>query len=469
MHGDSAAHLPVLSQLQAKELMGKTLTVNGTTYRFKERDPAQPGQWPWRSGAEGKAYPLLNSNGEVHSYLKFFNRITPKRMHRAEWLISQRMHVWQDTLAGSPNCWVDTRTLSRPDGVTFDFVGYIAAAVPGETWLEAKYRVAEGGIRWDDNLRWRCVRYLVAATAVLEHKGFVHGDLSPNNILVDMTAPRGRSPIFLIDFDAFVTHTGGALSSVSVAEGGTYGTDGYCPVDLSSRVMVGDTGVFPYSDRFGRDMLLLELLCFGREFPSDEPPAKWEWSKTRRRLAAILSRLPNEAGVHLQFLARQEILAIPEATRPNSLELANALGLFRERLPVREFAPLQRLSAARPRYPVTEVAQNSPTGSSPPDDIPTLPPMKPNVTQKSPGAQTPRSRQSMVTGARLPTGGELSFDLATRMRIFTELIKLQDAGLTSHESRLEIAAKYNTTPATITDIAREARQCRWPLPLLPSV
>jgi hypothetical protein len=67
-----------LSNLQAKSLAGKRWVYNQQEYHFKGYDPAAPGQPPWRSGAEGKAFPLLDTNGQVVAYLKFFT--TPSKV-----------------------------------------------------------------------------------------------------------------------------------------------------------------------------------------------------------------------------------------------------------------------------------------------------------------------------------------------------------------------------------------------------
>ncbi len=56
---NSSTDILTLSNTQAKELAGRLVTIGTETYYFKNYDPEHPGQPPWRSGAEGKAYPLL--------------------------------------------------------------------------------------------------------------------------------------------------------------------------------------------------------------------------------------------------------------------------------------------------------------------------------------------------------------------------------------------------------------------------
>ena len=136
--------------------------------------------------------------------------------------------------------WTDTRHGVHGAKIDFHFAAYLAKAVPGETWLERKSAIADGGTRFPEDLRWRCVQDLLLALAVLERAELVHGDLSPNNVVIDLDAPRDDPALYLIDFDAFFAAAAGTNRAVTVAEGGTYGTDGYCPPDLAAAASAGD-------------------------------------------------------------------------------------------------------------------------------------------------------------------------------------------------------------------------------------
>ena len=59
---NTSTDILTLSNTQAKELAGRVVTIGGVSYVFKTFDPDHPGQPPWRSGAEGKAYPMLDRN-----------------------------------------------------------------------------------------------------------------------------------------------------------------------------------------------------------------------------------------------------------------------------------------------------------------------------------------------------------------------------------------------------------------------
>ncbi len=371
----TASEILTLTNTQAKELAGRMVRVGSETYYFKDYDREHRGQPPWRSGAEGKAYPLLGYDHSVVAYLKFFTRPTQKRLDRTAWLIGQGVHTWLPGLSAAPMIWGDTRFSDPAVGQVanlpearqignlphvaegpFDFAGYLARAVPGKTWLELKNAVADNSARLSEELRWRCVIDLLAALAVLEQEGIVHGDLSPNNIVVDTAAPPGQPALYLIDFDAFVADEAGANRSLSVGEGGTYGTEGYCPPDLAAAAVEGDGRAAPRSDRFGRDMLLLELLLMDSSISPDDPPTIWDAEQLRRRYAAVRARGDALRMLILSHLEPTMLFALADDERPSSLELAATLGLTpakqapRQLSRVRAFTPIvlgQPIATAR--------------------------------------------------------------------------------------------------------------------------
>lgn len=312
-----------LSQLQAKELAGKRWQLNGATYAFADYDRNAPGQPPWKTGAEGIAYPLLNGDGTPGAYVKFFDelKITPKRVRRTQWLIDQRVHTWADELRGAPGIWVDTKSDGSPDGVGFDFTCSLAEAVPGRTWLELKLDVVDGVARLNDDLRRRCVENLLHGLLFLERNGLVHGDLSPNNIIVDIDAQPGDPTLYLIDFDAFLAPDAGELASLSAAEGGTFGTQGYCPPALEQFAQTDPSKAAPFSDRYARDMLLLELICFDSDCDFEEPPTEWSRDLLLSRLSA------SSLGRNLPHLQDEGVFRITEEKRPDTKDLSRALGI----------------------------------------------------------------------------------------------------------------------------------------------
>jgi serine/threonine protein kinase len=324
---DSSTSILTLSNTQAKELAGKVVTIGMETYYFKNYDPKYPGQPPWRSGGEGKAFPLLGYDQSVVAYLKFFTRPTQKRLDRTAWLIGQQIHTWLPCLAAAPLVWGDTRHANRPVTTTLDFAGYLAKAVPGKTWLELKNSIHDNSVPFPEDFRWRCVLDLVLALSVLEQEGIVHGDLSPNNIVIDLEARPDQPALYLIDFDAFVALAAEGNEVVTVAEGGTYGTEGYCPPDLAAAATAGDGSVAPYSDRYGRDMLLVELLIMDCGLSPDDPPSVWSNDHLQRRYAAWQARSDPGCFRTLSHLEPTTLFALSEQDRPASTALAAGLGL----------------------------------------------------------------------------------------------------------------------------------------------
>ncbi len=324
MSNSSRADILTLSNTQAKKLAGRLVTIGLETYCFKEYDPASPGQPPWRSGAEGKAYPLLDYDRAVAAYLKFFTRPTQKRLDRTAWLIAQQMHTWLAGLAAAPQMWIDTRRADGPKEAAMDFAGYLAKAVPGKTWLEVKNSIHANSLFVPDDFRRRCVCDLVLALTVLEQEGIVHGDLSPNNIVIDVDALPDRPVLYLIDFDAFVAPALDGNGSVAASEGGTVGTEGYYPPDLAA---VGDSSAAPYSDRYGRDMLMVEFLSMGQDLSPNDPPSNWNTEQLRRSHAAWHAGSDRAWLPCLSHLAPATLLSLKEHDRPSSFELAAGLGL----------------------------------------------------------------------------------------------------------------------------------------------
>ena len=290
MSVDSSTNILTLSNTQAKELAGRFVIIGGATYIFNRYDPDHPGQPPWRSGAEGKAYPLLGDDGSVAAYLKFFTHPTQMRLDRTAWLIGQQMHTWLPHLAAAPVLWTDTRRGLHGAKIDFQFAAYLAKAVPGETWLECKSGIANGETRIPGRpplaLRhgpapgpgcagtggtraWR---------PVAEQCGHRSG------------RPAGRSGAVPDRLRRLLRAAAGANRAVTVAEGGTYGTEGYCPPDLAAAASEGDGSVAPYSDRYGRDMLLLEFLLMGHGLPADDPLAHWNREQLQRQFAAWRAR-----------------------------------------------------------------------------------------------------------------------------------------------------------------------------------
>jgi hypothetical protein len=146
--------------------------------------------------------------------------------------------------------------------------------------------------------------------------------LSPNNVIVNLDRKAGDPTLYLIDFDGFVAPAAGILlEQLTYNEGGTIGTPGYHPPDLAQRVSAGAEDTAPYTDRYGRDMLILELLCFHKELDAEDAPTEWGWQEIERSLEPSLPHL------RIPHLQTPDVLTMPEDERPLSYDLANGLGI----------------------------------------------------------------------------------------------------------------------------------------------
>jgi hypothetical protein len=153
--------------------------------------------------------------------------------------------------------------------------------------------------------------------------------------------------LYLIDFDAFFASAAGTNRVVTVTEGGTYGTEGYCPPDLAAAVSAGDFSVAPYSDRYGRDTLLLEFLLMSNSLPSDDPLVRWDRDQLQRQYTAWQARSDPKCVRALAHLDPATVFTLNELKRPTSVDLAIGLGLsLPERRVLRRVTELTRPTPA---------------------------------------------------------------------------------------------------------------------------
>ena len=233
-------------------------------------------------------------------------------------------------LEGAPVRWVSSATSAPPAGIEFDFAASWCPAAPGLTWLEWKRQIAEGRAEIALRDRWRCIQDLIRSLAILEREDIQHGDLSPTNIILNLySRPDEPAPaLYLIDFDAFVSgRADKAIAQLSVAEGGKCGSPGYTPPELVRRQQMGHD-VAPGSDRFARDMLLLELLTFDPGFPSEAPPESWDRTRLEHSRESAFARLLGSSTQSLHYLRSSAIFNLEEKDRPSSSQLARGLGLL---------------------------------------------------------------------------------------------------------------------------------------------
>ena len=190
MPAHASPNILMLSNTQAKELAGRAVKIGTVQYSFQSLrpGPARPASVAYRGG--GKSV----SPGRPG---RFDSRV-PEVLH-ASHAEAARSDGLADRPANAPlaaQSGGGARALDRHPSwpprreIDFQFAAYLAKAVPGETWLRRKSGIADGGTRFPEDLRWRCVTDLLLALAALERAELVHGDLSPNNVIIDLDAPR---------------------------------------------------------------------------------------------------------------------------------------------------------------------------------------------------------------------------------------------------------------------------------------
>jgi len=121
----------------------------------------------------------------------------------------------------------------------------------------------------------------------------------------------------------------------------------YCPPDLAVAAAEGDGSVAPYSDRYGRDMLLIELLVMDCGLSPDDPPSRWSGEQLQRRYTAWQARADARCAPILPHLNPTELFTLGERDRPASAKLAADLELslptrrlLRHRTRAWNFAPV---------------------------------------------------------------------------------------------------------------------------------
>lgn len=305
--------LPVMTLGQAKKLAGQRFSVGSKEFVFDNE---------LKAGGQAIAIPLKNGDGDRIAFFRslFAMASTSAKTERTAWMIGQRLHLLSEAFIGAPQLWVNTKSQGRPIGVDFDFAGTIHGLALGTSWKSWKEDV-EMGQRNEPgtDLRLQFAKGLVQRLACLEavgRSGFVHGDVSDANVMLDDISGK----VNLIDFDCFVFESPSLQRTrLLIRDGGSKGTPGYIP-DWFSRDNSADLA--PLGDRFARDMLLIELLGFREGDPIDLSPLYWTGQEE------LLTDIKNLATtLNLKHLESIRVFEAKEAERPSSFELADRLGL----------------------------------------------------------------------------------------------------------------------------------------------
>ena len=209
MRGHSRTDILTLSNTQAKELAGRFVIIGGTTYYFKGYDEDHPGQPPWRSGAEGKAYPMLRDGRLAGGVLEV--------LHAAD-AEAARSHGLADRPADAhlaAPIWRPPRCSGPTPAAACK--GRRSTSISPPTWRRpcparpgwnARRGIASGETTFPRRPPLALRHGPASAPAALEQAELVHGDLSPNNVVIDLNAQPDDPALYLIDFDAFLRRGG---------------------------------------------------------------------------------------------------------------------------------------------------------------------------------------------------------------------------------------------------------------------
>ena len=355
MRAKRESPIPSIDIGLCEALEGKRWRLGESTVRFGTTE--KKGKLyvrPYPSGVEAYAYKVTDEETGSQSFIKFYQtELSAKRFRRLEWLISQLLPAWDDAFLGAPRKWVSTDIFGYPEGTQFELEGVMLSGVPGSEWRIWKRHLESGKIELTETSRIALARQLIKSLAILERVGLTHGDIAERNVMVQVDEVSAQ--LYLIDFDGFVyrpKNKSGLLRRwairtlrnllkapnlfsdslpaldvrdcrLTVAENGTVGTENYAPPELIKRFNEDrHKELAPDTDWHARDVLLVELLCWGRENCSDECPLDWDESQ-RRTAATILQA----TGLPLQHLIRNDQLNLVTNRRPTTVEMAKQWSL----------------------------------------------------------------------------------------------------------------------------------------------
>ena len=176
--------LPIITTVQAKQLVGKCISVGGKTFVFDS---------DIKCGGQAIAMPLKNTTGKRVAYFRSLlaSGTTSAKLERMAWMIGQRLHLLSEAFMGAPQLWVNTEVLGRPDGIDFDFAGSIHGIALGASWSSWKTSMLIGEKSEPaSGLRLQFAKGLIQRLACLEavgKSGFMHGDISDANVMLDLS------------------------------------------------------------------------------------------------------------------------------------------------------------------------------------------------------------------------------------------------------------------------------------------
>jgi len=349
--------IPAVTADEAYELEGKSMRVGSRTFRIDKVAAI---------GGQACAIPLLDANGATAAFFRIPKPtvVTQPYIHRTSWLIGQELHRKHKAFAHMPQMWWSTETHGQQNSFPFPFAGTLHGLAKGLSWKAWKSNCNFGDLLPNDGStrhepttkeRLALAKSFIQTLAFLEcfgAKGFIHGDLSDANLMVD---PKSMT-VSLIDFDAFIFESPTLkCPRLTGRDSGSKGTTGYIPKWLDESKSPDH---HPLGDRFARDILLIELLGFCESDPEDGSALLWTGQDELLDDIADLAKI-----LRLSHLTDTSVFTAEESERPSSFELAQKLNLRVQNNVHRKLAAKPRgvrrtSSSPQPKIPTAKKKKN---------------------------------------------------------------------------------------------------------------
>jgi len=265
-------------------------------------------------GAEGYAVPCVRNDNGKRDYLKVFTKPNQLRSTRTRWLAQSRLREKLPQPSAVPYHLVEQRWTR--EGVEYRFQGHIGSDLQGPTWRVIRRDVLAEK-QWLPSIEERLslVRSLFRTLLLLEDQGLIHGDLSPQNVVV--LRSNSVCEVRLLDFDGFVHPD---VPPMTWSKGGTLGTAGYQPPDLQP----GESA-FPIGDRYAASVLALEMLLCNATTPPEIPLTQWPKNQLETAIEPLWTTSGSAARDFVKLLATNVGPNLLEAQRHGFRDLVEAL------------------------------------------------------------------------------------------------------------------------------------------------
>jgi serine/threonine protein kinase len=283
-------------------LYGQNFSITNSTTRSAETVEIQRKEiFPARAGLEGYGIRALHrhaTRGNVHTFLKIFQKDVPQRHGRSQFLVKMGLakhHEW--IFQGVPYAWLNRRKVNGIEivGHLTKFIG-LQYGAPAEDLMVLK---DDGKWHSYSNAERRSLAiHLALAICGLEKLSLVHGDLSPGNVMIG-PGPNETDVCCLCDFDGFQHPSVSRLPrKIDGIPTRPLGSEGYQYPELVERIGADknndDETIIVETDRFALGVLICEMMVWSPSVM--RALGRAELLDKRIILSRRLSGIPEEVG-----------------------------------------------------------------------------------------------------------------------------------------------------------------------------